>query len=303
MKVKIFFLLPILSILTWVELVAQQDPLYGLYLNNPIVINPAYSGLNNRLTAAINYRNQWAAFDGHPTTMAATGHLSLYNNKLGAGVVLVSDKIGDMSNTSFSGSFAYKITNVDKVFSFAMQAGAMNYRIDPQGVNLQSPDDPTFSVINEMKFNLGVGALFKTYRYIIGLSMPRMMSNSLQIQNGGLQVYQRHFYLMGGYVHFLNDRILLKPSVLIKGVKGAPTSIDLNFNVEIDRNYTVGAFTRNFKSFGIQAQMNVFDKFRFAYLFELPARGSVGTQFTTHEIMIGIRTAVLSFHDSKITNF
>jgi type IX secretion system PorP/SprF family membrane protein len=274
-----------------------------LYLNNPIVINPAYSGLNNRLTAAINYRNQWAAFDGHPTTMAATGHLSLYNNKLGAGVILVNDKIGDVSNTSFSGTFAYKIADADKEFSFGMQAGALNYRTDPQGVNLQSPDDPAFSVINEMKFNLGVGALWKTYRYIIGLSMPRMMNNSLKIQNGGLQVYQQHFYLMGSYIHFLNERILFKPSVLVRGVKGPPASVDLNFNVDIDRNYTVGAFTRNFKSFGVQAQMNLLDKFRFAYLFELPSRGSVGPQFTTHEIMISMRTAVFSFHDRGITNF
>lgn len=31
---------------------AQIDPLYAQYLNNPLLINPAYSGLNNNFTAS-----------------------------------------------------------------------------------------------------------------------------------------------------------------------------------------------------------------------------------------------------------
>jgi hypothetical protein len=33
------------------------------------------------------------------------------------------------------------------------------------------------------------------------------------------------------------------------------------------------------------------------YVFELPVESSVGTQYTTHEITLGLRFGVLSFHD------
>lgn len=293
----------LLAIISGLPAVAQQDPLYGLYLNNPLVINPAYTGINDNLQAVINFRNQWAAFEGNPTTLAASGHLSLRDNKMGAGLLIISDRIGETSNTSFGASYAYKIAKDDKIFSFGMQAGAINYQTDPGQLNLQNPDDPAFGVINETKFNLGAGAMLKTEKYLIGLSVPRLVANSLTTQGGSVQMYQQHFYLMGSYIHFLNDRILLKPSVLFRGVKGAPLSTDLNFNVNIDRNYTAGIFTRNFQSFGLLAQFNFMEKYRLAYLFELPSNASVGTRFTTHEIMISLRTAVFAFHDRSVKNF
>lgn len=283
--------------------VAQQDPLYGLYMNNPMVINPANSGLYNNLTANMSFRNQWGGFEGNPTTLAASGHVSLRDNKMGAGLLIINDRIGETSNTSVNGSYAYKLNLEKKVFSFGMQVGLMNYQTDPGKLNLNNPDDPAFGMINETKFNLGAGAMLKGDKYLIGFSVPHMLSSSVETAEGAVKVYQQHFYLLGSYVHFLNDRILLKPSTLIKGVKGAPFSVDVNMNINIDRNYTLGAFTRNLKSYGFQAQMNFLEKYKLAYLFELPSNSSVGTRFTTHEVMISLRTAIFDFHERSISNF
>jgi type IX secretion system PorP/SprF family membrane protein len=191
----------------------------------------------------------------------------------------------------------------DKVFSFGMQVGLMNYQTDPSQLNLNNPDDPSFGMINETKFNLGAGAMLKGDKYLIGFSVPHMLSSSLETAEGAIKIYQQHFYLMGSYVHFLNDRILLKPSMLVKGVSGAPVSVDVNFNINIDRNYTLGAFTRNLKSYGLLAQMNFLEKYKLGYVFEVPSNSSVGTRFTTHEVMISIRTAVFDFHERSISNF
>lgn len=282
---------------------AQQDPLYGLYMNNPMVINPANSGLYNNLTANMSFRNQWGGFDGNPTTLAASGHVSLRDNKMGAGLLIINDRIGETSNTSVNGSYAYKLNLEKNVFSFGMQVGLMNYQTDPGKLNLNNPDDPAFGMINETKFNLGAGAMLKGDKYLIGFSVPHMLSSSVETAEGAVKVYQQHFYLLGSYVHFLNDRILLKPSALIKGVKGAPFSVDVNMNINIDRNYTLGAFTRNLKSYGFQAQMNFLEKYKLAYLFELPSNSSVGTRFTTHEVMISLRTGIFDFHERSISNF
>jgi type IX secretion system PorP/SprF family membrane protein len=282
---------------------AQQDPLYGLYNNNPLVINPAFAGMTNNLNVNVGYRYQWAGFDGSPTTLNATGSISLLQNKIGAGLQIVQDNIGENKNTSMNGLFAYKLNFENRVISFGMSAGVVNFKVDPSKVNLQNPDDPSFATISEIKPTLGVGVMIKSNKYLIGLSVPRLLSSSFNTGVQNIQVYQPHFYVFGSYLFFVSERIVLKPTLLLKGTQGSPFSTDVNFNVIIDRNYSVGAYTRNLNAIGLLAQINFLEKFRVAYAFEVPTNNSVGTRYTTNEIMIGIRTAVFSSHDMSQSNF
>jgi type IX secretion system PorP/SprF family membrane protein len=282
---------------------AQQDPLYALYMNNPITINPAMTGVNDNLTINLGYRTQWASFEGNPTTMAASGHISLRNNKMGAGALLINDRIGETINTGVSGLYAYKIDLNNKVFSFGMQGGMINYKSDAGQLYLRDPDDLAFAPVNETQFNLGAGIALKSEKYTIGLSVPRLMANSVKSAGQVINIYQQHVYAFGSYIYFLSDRILLKPSVLLKGVEGAPLSADLNCMVDINRNFAAGAFTRNFQSYGLSVQFTMLEKYRFAYVYEVPTNTSVGVQFSTHELMISFRAPILAFHSRTITNF
>jgi len=63
-------------LLASISVFSQQDPLYSQYMLNPLVINPAYAGLNNNLNIMAGYRTQWTGFDGHPQTVNATAHLT-----------------------------------------------------------------------------------------------------------------------------------------------------------------------------------------------------------------------------------
>ena len=113
--------------------VAQQDPLYSQYINNPFVLNPAYAGLTNNLNTAVSYRQQWAGFEGSPKTFNANGHISLFDNKMGAGLMLISDKIGYTTTNEVLGSYSYRIrVTEDKILSFGLQAGMVNYQLDSQ---------------------------------------------------------------------------------------------------------------------------------------------------------------------------
>ena len=86
-------------------------------------------------------------------------------------------------------------------------------------------------------------------------------------------------------------------------MNGAPLSADVNFNINIDTKYTAGVFVRNFNTYGALAQVWFRDKFRLGYAFELPAGNSVGTQFTSHEVTLGIKTAVLNSHERSYSEF
>ncbi|MBL7871734.1 MAG: type IX secretion system membrane protein PorP/SprF [Cyclobacteriaceae bacterium] len=286
-----------------ISLYAQQDPLYSQYMLNPLVINPAYAGLNNNFNAMVGYRTQWTGLEGHPQTFNASAHTSLVDNKVGAGILVTNDKIGNMSSTEASATFAYKLNFSESAFSFGMQAGVQNFRTDYSGLNILDDGDNAFTGGERgTRINMGVGAVLKSEKYFIGFSVPRLLPTTFK--NGGQEfdLYNQHFYLMGSYVYYLNESIRFKPSVLLRGVKGAPASVDVAFNVNFNAMHTVGIFTRNLNTYGILLQTLLAEKYRFGYAFEIPTSKSVGTQFSTHEITLGVLLSLFDFHERTYSN-
>jgi type IX secretion system PorP/SprF family membrane protein len=290
------------------QVYAQIDPLYAQYLNNPLVINPAYTGLNKELNASVSFRKQWAGFDGSPTTINFTAHSSLFDNKMGAGLIVVSDKIGENNNTLAMGTYSYKVGLSNNMnLSFGLQAGIANYRSDNMELNIEDETDPYFAGNqNITKPVFGAGVILTSDNLFLGLSVPRMLSAKESFGSGSdavdASLYTQHFYGMASYIFFINPRIRLKPSALIKYVQDNPLSVDLNAMLNIDERYGVGAFTRNFNTYGIMASIKFAQSYKFSYAFELPTNKSVGVNFTTHEITLGLSLSVFDFHDINTVN-
>jgi type IX secretion system PorP/SprF family membrane protein len=298
-------LLPLVFLALSFHAMAQQDPIYSQYMVNPLVINPAYAGLNNNLNLNGSYRIQWAGFEGQPNTFNLNGSTSLVDNKVGVGFMFSHDKIGNTQNTEATASFAYKLDlGHDRTLSFGLQAGVLNYRIDNSDLNIYDPDDEAFTN-NERgtRLNLGAGLILKGSDFLIGLSVPRMLPTKFSAGESEFELYNQHYYLFGAYVFYLNEQIKFKPTALVRAVKGATASTDVGANFIFNSIHTAGLFTRNFKTYGVLLQTLYREKWRFGYVFELPTNKSVGTNFTTHEISLGIRLSVFTFHDTTISNF
>lgn len=279
---------------------AQQDPLYSQYLNNPFILNPAYAGLTNNLNFSASYRNQWTGFEGSPKTINANGHISLRDNKMGVGLMAISDQIGNSTINEVFGSYSYRINvTADYILSFGLQAGFANYQLDNSKVNVFDKTDPLFmSNTSETKPSFGFGAILRSSKYFISLSAPRMLRTTFETQGLQSSLYTQHYYLMGSSLFFISERIRFKPSALLKLVSGAPASIDLNGSLIIHENYQAGVLTRNFNTYGFFLQALLKDSFRLGYTFEVPTGRSVGVNFTSHEITLGFRMNALSFHSN-----
>ena len=304
-----FTLLLILGISSVLNLQAQNDPLYAQYLNNPLLINPAYTGLNNNFNSSVTYRKQWAGFEGSPSTANVSAHTSLVNNKMGIGIMILQDKIGNSNNTEIQGTYAYKIGFDEKYLSFGLQAGVLNFRSDNSLLNPYDKADAVFMQNQDItKPSFGGGVILKSDRFFIGLSIPRMLkatgtfidsaSNTFQAK-----LYSQHFYAAVAYVFYLSERVRIKPSVLIRAVKGAPFSFDYQANIILDEKYVVGLFTRNLNSVGALLQFKFTKGYRFGYAYEIPLNNSVGSQFNSHEISLGINLSLFSSHDTFLSNF
>ncbi len=286
-------------------LFSQEDPLYAQYINNPFVINPAYAGLNKNFNASATYRKQWTGYEGSPITSGFNAHTSLVNNKVGLGLLLTNNKAGNTHTTETSAAYAYHVNLGNQYLSFGLQAGVINFRNANNELNPFDPTDPAFNGdLNITKPTVGAGLILHNERFFVGLSAPRMLrSSATLIDQISTELYSQHYYATGAYVFYLNERIRLKPSVLVKYVSGAPLSVDYNMAVTLDEKYTLGAYTRNLNTYGLLTQLRFAEAYRFIYAFEIPTNQSVGNQFNTHEITIGINLALFRFQDSTITNF
>src|SRR5687767_2332093 len=233
-----------------VEVEAQVDPLYAQYLNNPMLINPAYAGLNNNLNAGVTYRKQWAGFEGSPTTYNINAHTSLLDNRMGVGIIVLKDNVGINSNTEAHATYAYRLDLDQKFLSFGLQAGFISFKGNNDELNPYDPNDPAFSENqNITKPSFGAGLILHSERYFVGLSVPRMLKAKVTFADLETELYSQHFYAMGAYIFYVNEHIRLKPSVLLKSVKGSPLSADVNFAVNLEEKYTAGVFTRNLNAY------------------------------------------------------
>ncbi|HZY82958.1 MAG TPA: type IX secretion system membrane protein PorP/SprF [Cyclobacteriaceae bacterium] len=285
---------------------AQQDPIQSQYLMNPLVLNPSYAGINNNMQVNAGYRLQWMGLDASPRTLNLNGAVSVVDNKAGVGATLLQDKIGATTITEFQAAFAYKLKlQNDITFSFGMQGGVLSFKTDNNQLHIRDAGDDAFpeGVTRSSNINLGAGATLMSEKFIVGLSVPRMLPSKVNSGSQQFELYNQHFYLFGSYIYNINERLRFKPTVLLRGVKGAPLSADVGLNLNLNLVHTAGIFVRNLNTYGVLLQTILSEKFRLGYVFELPSSKSVGSQFTTHEITLGIRTGVFNFHERSLTNF
>jgi type IX secretion system PorP/SprF family membrane protein len=294
MKKTLLFLLLVIS---GVHVFAQQDPLYSQYMMNPLLINPAYSGMTTDLNASVMYRKQWAGFDGSPTTFNANAHIALATNKMGVGLIILQDQIGADKTTEVTATYAYHLPLSETLkLSFGLQGGVINYHSDYSDIKF-NPADAKFTNMSEWKPNIGSGFLLYSDRFMVGLSVPKMLKATSNIESVTTSLYNQHVYLFAAYVVPLSYRIKFKPWILARTVSGAPVSLDYAASIKVDDSYTLGLFSRNLNTYGFLAQINLGDNLRLGYVFELPGKNSVGTHYTTHELTLGVRLGVLTFHD------
>ena len=102
------------------EVHAQLEPLYDQYLLNTLSINPAYAGSREALSVTLLHRNQWTGFEGSPKTISLAMHAPMRNEKVGLGLLAVSDQRGISSSGIMTGNFAYRIEI--SIWSFIVSA-------------------------------------------------------------------------------------------------------------------------------------------------------------------------------------
>ncbi|MDG3583676.1 MULTISPECIES: PorP/SprF family type IX secretion system membrane protein [Galbibacter] len=230
---------------------AQQDPQYTQYMYNTMSINPAYAGSRGMLSATALYRNQWLGLDGAPQTETLNVHSPIRESKVGVGLSIINDKLGEgvTQETFFDAAFSYTIqTSYQGNLSFGLKVGGSLLNVDFTRLNQYDDVELTGqnNIDNKFSPNIGAGIYYHTDNYYVGVSVPNMLTTKYfdESNNSNSSSYvatsRIHYYVMGGYVFDLDYRWQFKPAVLTKVVSGAPLQVDLSANFLYDESLTFG---------------------------------------------------------------
>jgi type IX secretion system PorP/SprF family membrane protein len=285
---------------------AQQLPQFSQYIFNGLHINPAYAGYKGDGYIQTTYRSQWINFPGAPKTLSFTADLSANEGRMGLGVTYLKDRIGLTESNLGMLTYSYRIATGDRsMLSLGVSAGISEYAFDPTGMVTVNPDPllPS-SRVAATSPNLNTGLFYHSDNFYAGLSAYNLIGRrALLRQDIAVAFHDFHYYLTFGGMVRLADDVQLKPSVLIKQVKGSPTSNDLNAMFLFrERLWLGGSFRSNVRVFEDQLQEDLSKRnavalvmeyfvlpsmrIGYAYDYNLNALNSYRTE--SHELSVGV---------------
>lgn len=275
------------------QAMAQQEAMYTQYMFNTLAINPAYAGSRNVTSATALYRNQWVGIAGAPRTATLSIDAPIESKKVGLGLQVYSDRLGITNTNGAIASYAYRIRMDKGTLALGLQGGVSQYRANFSSVNLGSDAnyDMAFSQnVNKMLLDFGVGVYYNTDKFYLGLSSPQLLNNkltNLKVEgDNSFSGQAMHLFLATGYVFQLNDDLHLKPSVLIKYVKGAPIEGDLNATLWVSDVIGFGAQYRTEADISGLVEFQVSPQIRLGYAYDHSTTKLVQYNSGSHEIML-----------------
>lgn len=269
---------------------AQQDAMYTQYMFNTLALNPAYAGSRNVISATGVIRNQWVGVPGAPNTQTFTMDAPIKSKKIGLGFQLFNDELGKTQNTGAVISYAYRIRMEKASLSFGLQGSMSHFKTDYNSVELDPSGmsaDPAFiSNDNKALYNFGAGIYYNTDRFYAGLSSPELMNTVLPGSQTGKNRQSFHLFIMTGYVIDLNNSFKLKPSVLFKGVQGAPLEADLNASIWIKDRVSIGGQYRTNADISGLLEIQATPQIRLGYAYDHSTTALSNYNTGSHELML-----------------
>jgi type IX secretion system PorP/SprF family membrane protein len=177
----------LLFIMVPVLLYGQQEPMYGQYIFNNTIINPAQAGGYAMNRIGLLARNQWVGVDGAPRTETVYANLRL-PGQLGLGIGLYQDRLGPEVNLQLQTDLAYHAKISDKFFlSGGIRLVAAHIRLNLMDVPNVDPGNPFFqeNLSSGLMLNAGAGLLLHSGKSYFGLSVPKVFRNQIGISKPG----------------------------------------------------------------------------------------------------------------------
>jgi type IX secretion system PorP/SprF family membrane protein len=294
---------------TTLKAFSQQPYTFNLYMFNPMIINPGYTGSHDVFTITGQFSKKWVGISGAPASENIAISSPLKKSSASLGMYINHETFGVTQKTGTYFSYSYKI-------KLRSRTGGLNNRGRGQGagtlslglsggfdlknsnwteVTTSDPDfdDPEFSYNTGTLFepNFGFGLFFYSDKYFGGFSIPRMLQYSdNRAENSNVlsaNISEMAFYLNGGVLFNLSNDVKIRPSVLLKWVPHNTFQADINTNfIFWEDRFTVGLTYRTTQSAILLFQIYIIRQLSFGYSYEYSFNDLSGFSSGSHELML-----------------
>lgn len=286
--IKLVFLFLFLSLFPSIRGQAVPDtngislvyPVYSQYLQNGLMINPAYTGTRGSLSTFLSYRKQWIGTPGSPVIQSLSLHTPMKNDKVALGLMAQFMQYGATRSTSVYANYAYHIKMGKGRLSFGLKGGAdmsnTTYSKDfISTLTVSDGSDPVFASDDKYILgNVGAGVYYFTDKLFAGVSVPSFLSYRKTVA-GTVQPYhsfsQYNYLFSGGGLITFSHFFKFKPSVLIDFTPDKANKInqlDINGNFILADLIWIGGSWRTTEEVAVgilQIQANPRLMFGFSY--------------------------------------
>ncbi len=293
---------------------AQTDLQFSQYMFNYLYINPAYAGYKEQINATAFLRAQYLGFKGAPTTASLSVDAPVFNDHMGFGIQINTDKIGIQSTLTAGIAYSYRVeVGADSRLCIGLQAGISQFSSDPSHSNPFDPNDPVLDqgAYTSLDLTSKAGIFYYNPYFYLGVSASNLLTGSLHNTGAGISspTQEKHYYLSAGALFQLNDELALKPSFLLKDPQTGISTADLNCFLLMDSKIWIGAAYRmgvpfisrggNSPTAGssnaalILTEIYINDRIRIGYAYDYPLNRAMNFKSGSHEISIGYYLPVI----------
>lgn len=277
---------------------AQQEPMYGQYIFNSSVLNPAQAGADNISQWGVLSRFQFVGIKGAPNTNTAYMNLQL-PRQLGLAVGLYQDKLGIEEHFQLQADLAYhaRLSNRWRL-SAGIRTMASNHNFKFRDLENLEPGDPYFAenISSGILLNAGAGLLLSSKKSFFGVAMPRVFVKDLQVYDPNNYLFfnkkNRHLFAYAGTNIPLSHSFVFVPSTLLKYANDAPLQLDMNTMFVFDDVFSFGPLLKSNLSdgwvdaLGFLIGLQLGENWYFGYVFEYPTNNLNIVTKQTHEISL-----------------
>lgn len=269
---------------------AQQNPQYTQYIYNMSTVNPGYVyDQPDVISTGLLYRKQWVNIDGSPSSANAFVNVPV-GEKIELSVNYINDRIGKVitvNNDYINLDFAYK-TQLSRSLklSYGLKIGLDSFRVSSLGSNVSAEDDAFNQNTSEFQMNFGAGAFLHADNFYVGLSSPNLLPNESTLGDIGVSESALHLFGVAGYIYEISDTIILKPSMLVKQVTGAPVSFDVSVNTLLYNKFEAGVSYRYQESISALAGFRIMPDLRIGYAYDFGINDLNNLSTGSHEIVL-----------------
>jgi type IX secretion system PorP/SprF family membrane protein len=278
----------------------QVDP-YSLIIFSPFQYNPAYTGLDDKISIQGSFRDQWIKIPGNPSSRYFLVDAPIPALGSGIGIKIQEDQFGASRQLSLGLNWSYS-RNLSKNSTLSIGLGIGNQRYSLNGGILRTPDGNYSSTSIDHQDNLlpngdivlsGMsyegGIYLKTNFFEAGLSGSNVLPIVLNQGDFGITLQPHYTFSSKAFIP-LTTQLIIQPGIIMRYVMGN-LQLDSYVLGNIREKFTLGTGLRGFSPntldglmtmAGIQMAENI----SFYYTYTIPLSSLRTATTGSHEVMV-----------------